>query len=204
MKVKICGITDLEMALHAVSFGTDAIGFVFAESKRKIDPIEAGKISAQLPGSVEKVGVFVNESKEKIEEIIELAKLTMVQLHGDETPEFCQSFSIPVIKALSIGSKKDLEQIDQFTCDYVLLDSPKGKYHGGNGTAFDWGLLDNLNAEPRNVILAGGLHAGNVEDAVKKVQPYMIDVSSGVETEGRKDVEKIKVFIEKAKTVSQK
>lgn len=203
MKIKICGITDLETALRAVSFGTDAIGFVFADSKRKIDPIAAGEISAQLPSHVEKVGVFVNESKEQIEKIIAQAKLTIVQLHGDETPEFCQSFSVPVIKALSIGSKEDLKQIELFTCEFLLLDSPKGKYRGGNGITFNWELLKELQGEPRKIILAGGLHEGNVGEAIKMVRPYMIDVSSGVETEGRKDINKIKDFIEKAKTVNQ-
>lgn len=201
MKVKICGVTNIDTALEAVAFGADAIGFVFAESKRKIDPNTAGDISVQLPSHIEKVGVFVNETKERIEEIVEQAKLTIVQLHGDETPAFCHSFSVPVIKALSIGSREDLLQMEQFDCDYLLLDSPKGQYRGGNGVSFDWEILTKTNLKTKKIILAGGLHEDNVELAIKTTQPFMVDVSSGVETDGRKDHEKIRNFIAKAKSV---
>jgi phosphoribosylanthranilate isomerase len=199
MKVKICGITDLDTALKAVSYGADAIGFVFAESKRKINPILASEIAGNLPPHVEKIGVFVNETKERIEEIVALAKLTMVQLHGDETPEFCASFSIPVIKALSIGSEEDLEKINQFSNDWLLLDSPSGKYRGGNGTSFNWELCSSSRFPNKRIILAGGLHQENVGKAIEMVKPEMVDVSSGVETEGKKDLQKIRVFIENAK-----
>lgn len=199
MKVKICGITDLNTALQAVSYGADAIGFVFAESKRKIDPITAGEISAQLPAHIEKIGVFVNETKEQIEAIVLQSKLTMVQLHGDETPAFCESLSVPVIKALSVGSEKDLLEIEQYSCEMILLDSPKGKYRGGNGTTFNWELVAGDNFLDKKIILAGGLNTENIERAMQICSPYMVDVSSGVETDGRKDVEKIKLFLEKAK-----
>jgi phosphoribosylanthranilate isomerase len=203
LKVKICGITDLNTAQHAVSYGADAIGFVFAESKRRIEPNSAGEISVQLPPNIEKIGVFVNETRERIEEIVLKAKLTMVQLHGDESPAFCNSLSVPVIKALSIESEKDLEEINRYSCEMILLDSPKGKYRGGNGTSFDWDLLTGSDLPNKKIILAGGLNLGNVERAIQICHPFMVDVSSGVETDGRKDVKKMKVFLEKVKNTSK-
>lgn len=202
MKVKICGITDLDTALYAVSHGADAIGFVFAESKRRIDPFTAGEISEQLPSNIEKIGVFVNETKERIEEIVLKAKLSMVQLHGDESPEFCNSLTVPVIKAFSIGSEKDLLKINQYSCERILLDSPKGRYRGGNGTSFNWKLITGSCLPDKKIILAGGLNPGNVEQAIQICNPFMVDVSSGVETDGRKDVQKMKVFLEKVKNTS--
>jgi phosphoribosylanthranilate isomerase len=203
MKVKICGITDVNTALQAVSLGADAIGFVFAESRRKIDPVLAGEIAEQLPAHVEKIGVFVNETKERIEEIASLAKLTMVQLHGEESSAFCESLSLPVIKALNIGSKDDLNKINEFSTEWILLDSQAGKYRGGNGTSFNWELLTGETFPGKKIILAGGLNAGNVEKAIELARPYMVDVSSGVETEGKKDCEKIREFIKNAKKIEK-
>ncbi|EFV77006.1 phosphoribosylanthranilate isomerase [Cytobacillus pseudoceanisediminis] len=202
MKVKICGIRDISTALFAIENGADALGFVFAESKRKINPEAAGEIIRELPGEVLKVGVFVNETKATIEEIANVSGINVIQLHGDETPEFCSSFSLPVIKALSVGSPDDLSQLDEFSCEYILLDSPKGKYRGGNGVSFDWSIL-NKPLQDKKMILAGGLKPENVGEGIKAANPYMVDVSSGVETEGKKDPEKIKRFIENAKCVER-
>lgn len=202
MKVKICGIRDISTALSAVDNGADALGFVFAESKRKINPEAAGEIIRELPGEVLKIGVFVNETKEAIEEIANVSGINVIQLHGDETPEFCSSFSLPVIKALSVGSPDDLSQLDEFSCEYILLDSPKGKYRGGNGVSFDWSIL-NKPMQDKKIILAGGLNPENVGEGIKATNPYMVDVSSGVETEGKKDPKKIKRFIDNAKRVER-
>ena len=202
MKVKICGIRDISTALFAIENGADALGFVFAESKRKINPEAAGEIIRELPGEVLKIGVFVNETKEAIEEIANVSGINVIQLHGDETPEFCSSFSLPVIKALSVGSPVDLSQLDEFSCEYILLDSPKGKYRGGNGVSFDWSIL-NKPLQDKKMILAGGLNPENVGEGIKAANPYMVDVSSGVETEGKKDPEKIKRFIDNAKCVER-
>lgn len=199
MKVKICGITDIESALFSVEQGADALGFVFAESKRKVSPKKAREIVEKLPKHVMKIGVFVNESNKVIERIIEQVGLTAIQLHGDESPEYCRTFTLPVIKALRIGSKEDLDRIKEYDCDYVLLDSPKGKYYGGNGVKFDWSLLSDFSAGGKKIILAGGLNEGNIMEAVQIAKPFMVDVSSGVETEGKKDFEKIKKFIRIAK-----
>lgn len=203
MKVKICGITDGETARLAVQAGADALGFVFARSRRQITPKKAKEIIASLPPKTLKVGVFVNERIEVIEEIAQLAGLTAIQLHGDESPEFCQQFSLPVIKAVSIKERKDLESIDLYRCEYILLDSPRGNYYGGNGVSFDWNLLAGMSFPGKKIILAGGLNEDNVQEAIAKVQPYMVDVSSGVETYGKKDWEKIKRFIERAKAKSK-
>jgi phosphoribosylanthranilate isomerase len=199
MKVKICGITDLTTAIAAVDYGADALGFVFAESKRKISEVKAKEIIAHLPKEVVKVGVFVNETKEKIEEIASSVGLTHVQLHGDETPAFCESLSYPVIKAISIHDEQSLKAIENYKCEYILIDGPKGKYRGGNGLSFNWNSISVENLKDKKVILAGGLHEENVEEAINHIKPYMVDVSSGVESEGKKDFNKIQLFIIKAK-----
>lgn len=199
MKVKICGIMDKETALAAVSFGADALGFVFAESKRKVDPYIVKEIISLLPEQIMKIGVFVNETKDEIERIAALTGITHAQVHGDESPEFCAAISIPVIKALSVENDKNLDSIKNYQCEFVLLDGPKGKYHGGNGITFDWAAMDHRDFADKKIILAGGLNPENVRKAIQIVHPYMVDVSSGVETEGKKDRNKIKMFIEIAK-----
>ncbi|WP_026694302.1 phosphoribosylanthranilate isomerase [Peribacillus kribbensis] len=199
MKVKICGIMDIQTAEAAAGYGADALGFVFAESKRKIEKETAREIISTLPAHIEKVGVFVDETAEEIREIAEYTGLTLIQLHGDEGADFIRTLGMPVIKGISFqpGSKS---VIQQFGSEFILLDAPRGKYHGGNGEAFDWEAIRGLGSHTKNLILAGGLTPENVAEAVSIVEPYMVDVSSGVETDGRKDLGKIKRFIENAKT----
>jgi phosphoribosylanthranilate isomerase len=199
MKVKICGITDENSAIAAVAFGADALGFVFAESKRYVKPETAQAIVAQVPKDVLKVGVFVNETKDKIEEIAEMVGLTHIQLHGDESPEFCESIRLPVIKAMSIEDDDSPLPIETFPSNYILLDGPKGKYRGGNGLAFNWRTVNSEYFKDKKLILAGGLDIKNIDTAIRLVNPYMVDVSSGVETHGVKDLKKIETFIKKAK-----
>jgi phosphoribosylanthranilate isomerase len=201
MKVKICGLRNEQDALFAAKNGADAIGFVFAESKREISPLAARKIISKLSEETKKVGVFVNPSKELIHEIVETTGIDYVQLHGNETPEFCHSIPYPVIKALSIQSKEDLQQIHEYSCEYVLLDGPKGKYHGGNGISFDWSMLSTFDFKHKKVILAGGLNPKNVKAAIANTSVFMVDVSSGVETDGQKDLTKIKNFLTAVKSV---
>lgn len=199
MKVKICGITDLQSALAAVQLGADAIGFVFAESKRKIDMKAAKEIAEKLPESVMKVGVFVNETKKRIEQIASFTGLSHIQLHGEETPEFCRSIGYPVIKAISVQTENELSNLQDYPSEFILLDGPKGKYNGGNGTSFKWQEIKTEELDGKKIILAGGLDSDNVLEAIKLIKPYMVDVSSGVETDGKKDVKKIEKFIEHAK-----
>ncbi|ATI51693.1 phosphoribosylanthranilate isomerase [Bacillus cereus group sp. BfR-BA-01445] len=204
MKVKICGITDMETAKRACEYGADALGFVFAESKRKITPKRAEEIIQELPANVLKIGVFVNESVEMIQKIADECGLTHVQLHGDEDNYQIRRLNIPSIKSLGVTSESDMKNAQGYETDYILFDSPKEKFYGGNGKTFSWELLGHMPKEVRKkTILAGGLNALNIEEAIRTVRPYMVDVSSGVETEGKKDVEKIKQFIIKAKECSK-
>ncbi len=204
MKVKICGITDMETAKRACEYGADALGFVFAESKRKITPEQVKAINEELPAHVLKIGVFVNESVEVIQKIADECGLTHVQLHGDEDNHQIRRLNIPSIKALGVTSKADMKNAQAYETDYILFDSPKEKFHGGNGKKFSWELLAHMPKELREkTILAGGLNHLNIEEAIRTIQPYMVDVSSGVEIEGKKDVEKIKQFIKKAKECSK-
>ena len=201
VRVKICGLMDSYTALKAAEYGADAIGLVFAESKRRVTPEIAREIVSVLPTNVLKIGVFVNESKEEIEKIASLVGLTHIQLHGEELQSYSQSLPLSVIKAISFEDNESLKEMAQYPADYLLLDGPKGKYRGGNGTAFDWKQVNTLLLRGKKIILAGGLHLENVTEAVQIIKPYMVDVSSGVETNGVKDLVKIKAFIEKVKTL---
>ncbi|SDK18305.1 phosphoribosylanthranilate isomerase [Sediminibacillus albus] len=200
MKVKICGIKTEQAANDAIRAGADFIGFVFAPSKRQVSMQRAKEISQQIPAHINKVGVFVNESSETINRIADTVGLDYAQLHGDEPPGLLANIKIPVIKAIQIADKDDLRRMEDYQCDYYLLDSPSGKYHGGNGEVFNWSLTRHLPNEVNKVILAGGLNAMNVRDAIKEVSPIGVDVSSGVETAGEKDPAKIRAFIEAAKS----
>jgi phosphoribosylanthranilate isomerase len=203
MKVKICGVTDCEIAIFAAEAGADAIGLVFAESKRRVTSERAKEIAQVLSDDVMKVGVFVNETAEAIEEIAAIVGLTHIQLHGEETAAFSKALSLPVIKAWNISERRQLQAALAFPSESILLDGPKGRYKGGNGLAFDWSVLGGEDFSQRKIILAGGLDSANIEEAVKAIRPYMVDVSSGVETNGRKDVQKIKAFIDKVKAIKQ-
>ncbi|MFJ6412683.1 phosphoribosylanthranilate isomerase [Terribacillus saccharophilus] len=199
MIVKICGIQSVEAGQIAVDAGADMIGFVFADSRRKVSPEQAAGIGKELPSQVKKVGVFVNEPIESLLNIAETAGLDYIQLHGDETPDYIKAIGKPVIKAFSVASEDDLKQLSDYTCEYYLLDSPAEAYRGGNGTAFDWSLANSETIPREKLFLAGGLHSGNVQQAIQEVSPVGVDVSSGVETEGQKDPIKIKQFITAAK-----
>lgn len=196
MKVKICGITNREAAMAAVDAGADFIGFVFADSKRKVSPSQAKEMAETIPRTVKKVGVFVNESLETMNKISTLVGLDYIQLHGDETAQLAAAVNRPIIKALSIQNHVETEH---YPCDYFLLDSPAGAYRGGNGVSFDWSLIQSHPIKKEKLILAGGLNGQNVKEAIFTVKPAIVDVSSGVETDGEKDPIKIKEFVEAAK-----
>lgn len=204
MKIKICGITNLDDALAAAEYGADALGFIFyKKSPRHIEPQRAAEIIGQLPPFVAPVGVFVNEREDKIREIVSQACLQAVQLHGDETPEFCQRFGTRVIKAFQIKNKESLKHMSHYRVSAYLLDSYKEGMRGGTGETFDWHLAVVAKTFGR-IILAGGLTPDNVTDAVKLVQPYGVDVSGGVEREkGIKDHGKLKKFITEVRRASK-
>ncbi len=198
MIIKICGITSVEIAKLAEEAGATMIGFVFAESSRKVTPEVARTITRSLSSKIKTVGVFVNEEKEVIEEIASFAGLDYIQLHGDESPAFAQSITKPVIKAFSIDHVSD-EILQTYPAEFFLIDSPGTTYRGGSGNTFDWSRLEGRDFDREKFILAGGLHAGNVRAAIEATRPRGVDVSSGVETMGKKDPEKIISFIKAVK-----
>ncbi|MFD1032077.1 tryptophan synthase subunit beta [Metaplanococcus flavidus] len=196
-KVKICGLQEIEHVRAASEAG--AAGFVFAPSRRKVSIEQAARLATELPDSVEKIGVFVNADLDEILEAIQKVPLTMVQLHGDETDDLIRSIPVKVIQAFSIRDADDVRKLEQSIADYVLVDAPGIQHRGGSGRRFDWTLLEQAVIEPGRLIVAGGLDTGNVEAAISSLAPYMVDVSSGVETDGKKDAEKIKNFIKTVK-----
>lgn len=201
MKVKICGITSIEAAQTAEEAGAHFIGFVFASSSRKITAENARKIAQTTSSTLKKVGVFVNENVEDMNAIIQKVGLDYVQLHGDEHPETAQALDVPVIKAFSIH-QVNAEAVQSYPCTYYLIDSPGDTYRGGSGKTFDWTALEQVGIDKRKCILAGGLNEANIQKAIQIANPTGVDVSSGVETNGKKDVQKIKQFITAAKQAS--
>lgn len=199
MEVKICGIKTPETALFASDCGAGLLGFVFADSSRRISVETAKEIRRRLPEGIKTAGVFVDEEIETVNRIAGEVGLDYVQLHGNESPDYCRQVKAPVIKAFQIRSGQDFDEIENYPCDYFLLDSPGGKYRGGSGEAFDWKLVRHAPQLDGRIILAGGLHPDNIEEAIQEVKPAGVDVSSGVETDGEKDHGKIKAFIEAAK-----
>jgi phosphoribosylanthranilate isomerase len=204
VRVKICGITNLEDARAAVHYGADALGFIFfPRSPRYLDPLSAAAIIAELPPFVAKVGVFVDEQLEDILKIVHTARIDTIQLHGSEPPALSAdlaSTQAKVIKAFRIKDAATLNEIGNYRASAYLLDSYVPGQLGGTGARFNWDLALKAGRFETPIILAGGLDPENVTDAVSKVAPYGVDVSSGVETiPGKKDPEKVRLFIARAK-----
>ena len=196
-RVKICGITNLEDALAAAEFGADALGFVFAESPRRIDPERAAEIVRSLPPFITSVGLFVNESPDVVGNIVKECRLDALQFHGNESPGYCRQFMIKRIKAFRIGDENGLRVIPHYRVDAYLLDTYVEGVPGGTGKCFDWDLALRAKGFGKPVILAGGLTPHNVAEAVRKVDPYGVDVSTGIEVKpGKKDHKKMKRIIE--------
>ncbi len=207
VRIKICGITRLEDALICAEAGVDLIGFIFYPgSKRYIEPEKVRKITLNLPPFIFKVGVFVNEDKEKIIDIARYTGIDIIQLHGDESPEYCQSLrkEFPIIKAFRIKDLKDVEQVFEYREIIPLFDTYTESY-GGSGKRFNWNLLKDIREKIKYFFLAGGLNIDNVEEAIKVIKPYGIDVSSGVEiSPGIKDKDKIIGFVKKVRETGLK
>ena len=207
--MKICGITNLEDALHACYSGADAVGFIiYPKSKRFIKAKEVRKITSQLPPFLTKVGVFVNEDPRDVLEILSYAHLDFAQLHGNETPQECEYIGANrVIKVFRLRTEEDVEKIRPYAGKVraILLDTYDSKVYGGTGKPFNWELAIKVKEEFPEIplILSGGLNPENVKRAVETVRPYAVDVSSGVEAEpGVKEREKVEAFVKKAKCVS--
>jgi len=200
VRVKICGITSLEDALVAVEAGADALGFVFHdESSRRVTPDGAAGIIADLPPFIQTVGLFVNRPLEFVNETAARCRLDLVQLHGDEPPEFCDAVERRVIKAFRVQDITSLDPIRHYRVAAHLLDAYSPTAYGGTGLTFNWGIAKAAK-EFGPVILAGGLTSDNVREAVEAVMPYAVDVSGGVESSpGKKDAAKVREFIRRAK-----
>ena len=200
-EVKICGIGNLEDAMAACDCGADALGFVFYEkSPRHVSIASAAALLRELPPFVQSVGLFVNAEPAFIESVLQAVPLDLLQFHGDETPADCARFGRPYIKAVRVNRDTDLLKCaaDFAAARGLLLDAYVPGVPGGTGERFDWTLIPpNL---PKPVILSGGLTPDNVAEAVQRVRPWAVDVSSGVEvSKGIKDAHKIAQFIAKAK-----
>jgi phosphoribosylanthranilate isomerase len=186
VKVKICGITNYEDAMAAADMGADMLGFNFyPKSPRYIKPDEAAKIINRLPAFVDIVGLFVNDPFERIEQIIEECQLDWVQLHGDESPKFCdqfQSFNVRTMKAIRVKNEKDIKRAEEYFTDAILLDAFDPKKYGATGLSFDWNIIGNIT---KRVFLAGGINAENVRKAVE-LGIYGIDVCSAIESKPSK------------------
>jgi phosphoribosylanthranilate isomerase len=198
VRVKICGITRVEDALNAVANGADAIGLVFyAPSPRNVDIEQAAEIANKIPAFVTVVGLFVNAEPDFVREVISRVKLDLLQFHGDETPQQCASYGLPFIKAIRVKTDTNLVQCakDFSASKALLLDTFTDGVAGGTGHVFDWNLIPASLDKP--VILAGGLNAQNVAQAIRQVKPYAVDVSGGVEmSKGIKDAAKIAAFMQ--------
>ncbi len=202
VRVKICGVTNLPDALSAVEAGADALGFMFyAPSPRYVRPETAREITRFLPPFVTRVGVFVDASEERVAEVTRMVGLHAVQLHGRETASFCRRFTdVDVIKAFRMDGPGALQRLGEFREQTWLLDSYVKGAFGGTGQTFNWDLACEAVRLGGRVILAGGLTPENVSRAVAAVRPYAVDVSSGVEVApGRKDVAKLRAFVQAAK-----
>jgi phosphoribosylanthranilate isomerase len=205
VKVKVCGITNLADAERALECGADLLGFNFyPPSSRSIAPEQARAIMRKLPKETDNVALFVNESEEKVREIIAHGELadgrqvySALQFHGEESAGYCQGWALKVIKAFRVKEKKSLAGLERFPADFYLLDSWSPGY-GGSGAAFPWEWLEGLKTE--KLILSGGLSIENVAEAVRRIDPYGVDVCSSVEARpGIKDHAKLKEFILAAK-----
>ncbi len=190
-KVKICGLSTKGAVETAVSAGTDYIGFVFAPSKRQVTLGQTAELAKLIPANVKKVGVFVSPSREELLEAIDKVGLDLVQIHGQVADDLFADLPCSSIQAVQVDGNG---HVPNSQADYLLFDAPVA----GSGQTFDWGLLDTKDLS-QPFFIAGGLNEDNVAEAIQHFTPYAVDVSSGVETDGQKDHEKIRRFIERVK-----
>lgn len=209
-KVKICGIRSSEDVDYVNELLPDYIGFVFAPSKRQVNLAQAKELIKAVDKNIKTVGVFVNEESDTVSHIAKTLNLDILQFHGNEDKQYLEYFKdFSIWKSISVNvttqnniidNQKKINNINNYTISAILLDSYIKGINGGSGESFDWSIIENLNIS-KTIILAGGLNLGNVTKAVKMVKPYCIDVSSGVETNGVKNFEKMKKFINKVRVL---
>jgi phosphoribosylanthranilate isomerase len=204
VRIKICGLTRDQDIHNAVVEGADALGFVlYAPSPRSVSAEQAAQLIQKVPAFVTTVALFVNESVEEVERALKICPFDLLQFHGDESPEYCRQFNRPYMKAIRVRSADDIHNAVQQYPDAkaLLLDAYVENLPGGTGQAFDWRLIPQLTIP---WVLAGGLNAHNVADAIKQVQPFAVDISGGVEaSKGIKDGQKIKDFISEVRHVER-
>ena len=199
--VKICGITNVADGKAAVEAGADALGFVFYKSSpRQVSIESAAVIIRELPPFIVRVGVFVDAPEDLVVRAIGECGLNLLQFHGEEPPDYCLQFGLMSMKAFRVRDRASLEGLSRYPTDAWLLDAYAPDLVGGTGHTFNWDLAVEAQRLGRPIFLAGGLTAENVAEAVRRVRPYAVDVSSGVEAEpGRKDHAKVRAFVEAAK-----
>ena len=190
-KIKMCGLSRMQDIEAANAIQPDFIGFVFAEkSKRRVSPLRATELKSKLDPNINAVGVFLNDDLDMVASMMNLGIVDLVQLHGTENEEYLAKLRTitdkPVIKAFIVNSAEDVKKAEQSTADYILLDGGKGE-----GRVFDWSLLKDVK---RPYFLAGGLNPQNAAEALRQLHPYAVDVSTGIETDGVKDMEKMTAF----------
>ena len=192
----------LEDAEYAIEAGADFIGFVFAPSKRQITFEQAADIIKKLDaGHTKTVGVFVNPTAEEVEKALEETGLDYIQFHGDEPETLVEQFKAHSIKAFPSNSELSNREKFNYPSDFILMDSPRKEYYGGSGTIFDWESFDQDGLDKSRLALAGGLKPDNIKEAIMTFRPALVDVSSGVETDGKKDYKKVSEFIKNVKEV---
>ena len=197
--IKICGITNLQDAVDAVSLGVEALGFIFALSPRRISPLAAKEIIRSLPPPVLKVGVFVDEERAEVRRIADGCGLNALQFHGQEPPEYCQEFLLPVIKTIAARSLDRLRDVEKYPSVAILLDTWSADRAGGTGKTFPWEWAKEAQGK-RDIILSGGLNPANVYQAIQEVRPAGVDVCSGVEQiPGKKDLLKMIDFVKEVR-----
>ena len=203
--IKICGITNLDDALAAIDAGADALGFNFYKpSPRYVTPETARSIIAELPQSILTVGVFVNEpSPESVKDLTRRAGVTAIQLHGDESPDYCEQLAgYFVIKALSAGPAFDARQAQAYNVEAILLDTKDASLRGGTGRVFDWSIAQEVSRAVPKLFLAGGLGVQNIEEAIVSVDPYGVDACSKLEEiPGKKNHERMREFVKTIRSV---
>lgn len=204
--IKICGITNSDDALAAIRAGADALGFVFyPPSPRNVSLELAARIATAVPAPVWRVGVFVDPALELVLDAIRACRLTLVQLHGTETPDLCARIPVPVMKAFRVRDGSVLDDIARYQTEFVLLDAYDARAPGGTGSTFNWDLARAVVRTGRKVFLAGGLTPENIGRAIEHVHPFGVDASSGVESgPGRKDHEKIRAFVAAARAAASR
>ena len=198
VKVKICGITNIGDAYSAAECGVDALGFIFyPKSQRYIAPAKAKEMIQKLSPEIIRVGVFVNQEIHAVKEIVSFCGLHLIQLHGDESPEYCGQFPMStLIKAVSCQTEKEIQELKNYPVAAILVDAREAGHYGGTGKNSDWRLAIKVK-EKHPLILAGGLNRENIREAIERVRPQAVDINSGVETSpGKKDPHKIREIME--------